>query len=303
MTNISKISAVLPLHISENDKSNSGDLIKILFSSLEKFAKPELFETFFIVCPKDQIPKISQLTEQWHNFTIKIIDEEDLIPELANYPTVGGWRKQQIIKLAIASIVKTPFYLTFDADIICTSPISVEKLIPGNKALLQQQERLTRAWWWGSSAHYININPNLNESGMDVTPAILSTQVCLNLVKHLENTGKCWIKRLLNPHRKYAWQRLNPRFKNQYSWTEYSLYYLFLEKNNEINTYHTICGTKEAPQRLLSNKNSVWNSTPFETWDPSIVFSNKDTSLFCVIQSNKNISPNVVWNRVKKYIT
>ena len=303
MTKKSKISAVLPLNINEMDKSNSCEITDILFSSLRKFSSPSLFDKFFLICPRDQVPTLSQYSSSWPELPLEIIDEERLVPEFTNFPTVGGWRKQQIIKLAIASLVKTPFYLTFDADVICTSPITEEILLPNNKALLQVHGREFRAWWWNSSAKYLNTNPNIKKPGMSVTPAILSTQVCLDLIQSLDNTKNGWVHNLLQPHKKFVWQRMLPWFKNRFSWTEYSLYYLFLEKNNNIDFYHSICDSEETTLRLLSNQNSVWNSTPFEEWDPAKVFSSNDKALFCVIQSNKNIPSDIVWDRVKKYIT
>jgi len=303
MTTTSKISAVLPININEKEKSNSCELLNILFSSLEKFSPPKLFDKFFLVCPKSQIKTLSKYIDNWPDLPLKLLDEEDLVPEFKRFPTVGGWRKQQVIKLAIASFIKTPYYLTFDADIVCTSPISEDILLPNNKALLQKQQRYTRTKWWTSSAKYLNTNANIDTLGMDVTPAILSTKICLDLIQTLNKNKLGWIHSLLSPHKKYAWQRILPWYKKRFSWTEYSLYYLFLEKNNNIEKYHSICGSNGISQRLFSNQNCVWNETSFDDWNPSIAFSEDDHGLFCVIQSNKNITPHIVWQRIEKYIT
>ncbi len=62
----------------------------------------------------------------------------------------GGWRKQQLLKIAIANLVENEFYLTLDADVICLKPLDESKLIINGKALLQYEQRAQHPKWWKS---------------------------------------------------------------------------------------------------------------------------------------------------------
>jgi len=51
-----------------------------------------------------------------------------LIPE-TKFLKIQGWYLQQLIKLAIAEHIKTDFYLTLDADVICVKPVYFSDLV------------------------------------------------------------------------------------------------------------------------------------------------------------------------------
>lgn len=295
-----QLSAVLPLKV-EPHKTNSYEVARNLFRSLVKFGGTGVFETFYIVCHGGhEALLLDEFDEFRENLSIKIIDEDALVPELSDYPDISGWRKQQILKLAISKLMNTPYFITFDADAICTHPISEQILLPEGKGLLHPVKDNTRKIWWTSSAAELGIRtPQVD--GMNVTPAILSTDVCKGLIRELDSK-KNWVHRLMKPHRKWSWKRLLlPWFKSTYHWTEYTLYYLFMYKHGLIDQYHITAGTASIPQTLVS-ANSVWKRTNFENWDPSLPFSNSDPALFCIIQSNKNIPPDVVWKKISDYI-
>ena len=46
-----------------------------------------------------------------------------------NYTFISGWHKQQLLKLACASVLRTPFYLTTDADLFYLAPVSALDLL------------------------------------------------------------------------------------------------------------------------------------------------------------------------------
>lgn len=298
---MSNLSAVLPLKV-EPHKTNSYEVAKILFQSLVKFGGSGLFERFYIICHGNHEKLLlTEFSEYVDSLKLKIIDEDELVPELSSYPDVSGWRKQQILKLAISKLVDTDFFITFDADAFCTHQISEGILLPNGKALLHPVKDNTRKIWWSSSAHELGIK-NPDTEGMNVTPAILSTAVCQELIKELDDVDRHWVHRLMSPHRKWSWKRLLlPWFKRTYHWTEYTLYFLFMHKHDLIDKHHITAGTSKTPQTLISS-NSVWKRIPFENWDPSKCFGPDDAACFCIIQSNKNIPPQEVRGRIESYI-
>ncbi|MDP6709648.1 MAG: DUF6492 family protein, partial [Alphaproteobacteria bacterium] len=106
---------------------------------------------------------------------------------------------------------------------------------------------------------------------------------------------------LMRPHRRRALHHLRPGYRRRYRWTEYALYFLYCRERGLLSELHTPAGSEEVPQTLISAA-SVWSETPFESWDPSLVFSDRDPSLFCVIQSNKEQDPAAIEARIAAYL-
>ena len=80
-----------------------------------------------------------------------MINEEDLLPALRDFPKCGGWYRQQLIKLAAANLVNTEFFLTLDADVILCKPLRLENLVRSGRALLHPADRHKHTNWWERS--------------------------------------------------------------------------------------------------------------------------------------------------------
>ncbi|MDF2179276.1 DUF6492 family protein [Aliiglaciecola sp. CAU 1673] len=295
-----KIGAVLPLKARGSYDVDDLNRTDILFTSLAHFGATGFLGPFFVVVPKDEVQLVNDKLAKWTQFDIRVVSECTVVPQLSNYPEMRGWRKQQIIKLAIAKLMPTRFYLTFDADVICLKPLSFDKLVIDGKALLQYEQRAQHPKWWKSSARLLSMSPVIGDPdvGMTVTPAILAVDICNKVM--LELTGKDgqhWVDELCSLH-----QPKNPRNWRisrflMLKWTEYSLYYLCALKHAMLDKFHVIAGTKEIPQRLL-----VHESHPYEQWDPAYSFSNRCPGLFCVVGSKSGLSPQTVLTRVGHFI-
>ncbi|WP_321298565.1 DUF6492 family protein [Marinifilum fragile] len=297
-----KLSAVLPLCIRGSYDIDDLGRTEILFKSLSVFAEPNLFDEFLIVCPSNEVEIIYNKCSKWQNLNVRVVSEEDLIPELKKYPHVRGWRKQQMVKLAAPRMLDCDFFVTFDADAVCLKHISKENLLPNGKAVLQYEKRSRHPKWWKSSSKILKMSLNIGdlEHGMTVTPAILSSELCnltaAEIEKHWRGKGT-WVDRLCRLHNPKSLSNWTPyRFKRA-KWTEYSLYYLTSLKLGLFNKYHVLAGTETTPQMLLSHETSV-----YEEWDEAKSFSNEDPHLFCVVGSKSGLDPELVWKRLKAFI-
>ena len=246
------IGAVLPLKVTGSYGVDDLNRAHILFSSLQRFAEPGLFSEFYVVVPAAEVEQVSSAFARWQSLGIQVISEDTLVPELAKYPKMRGWRKQQIVKLAIAAKMQAKFYLTFDADAICLKPLSAEKLIIDGKALLQYEQRAQHPKWWRASARILKMNANVGnpQLGMTVTPAILATDIVKSLMQQLTptSTKQSWVDWLCQLHLpKHPKNWLLHRFL-MLKWTEYSLYYLCAHKLGLLDKYHVTAGTAELPQ-------------------------------------------------------
>jgi uncharacterized protein DUF6492 len=127
----SAISAVLPLKISGwKGGRRSQDLWRsdILLSSLARFSKPGLFHKIYVAVPTDEEPAVRSSLLGCGLLPITAICEADIAPQLPAYD-VGGWVRQQVVKLAAASLVETDFYLTLDADVVLCKPLTLSDLV------------------------------------------------------------------------------------------------------------------------------------------------------------------------------
>ena len=295
-----KIGAVLPLCISGSYGVDDLGRTEILFKSLTTFMKTDFIDPFLVVCPDHEVSIVQEKLQKWTHLNIEVMSEDVLVPELANYPNMRGWRKQQIVKIAAAQVINRDFYITFDADVICLKPLSIESLIVDGKALLQYEPRAYHPKWWKASARILSMSPNVGDTsvGMHVTPAILSRDLALKLIDELEKSDKYqWADNLCKLH-----DPKNPRNWSIFrylklKWTEYSLYYLCAMKHNLLDKYHVTAGTAENPQLML-----IHDSHPFENWNVESSFELTNPGLFCVVGSKSRLEPELVWQTVSPYI-
>ncbi len=295
------ICAILPLRTQGKKYCSQIQRAEILLNSLRNFADPDLFKPLRIVTPNREVIQVKKNLNGWCDLHVEFVDEEELLPIFKQHRTASGWHKQQLIKLAGAISAPTSFILTLDADVICTKTTTEKNLVVNNRAIIQPARKAVHRQWWLSSAAILGINPDMEKPGMTVTPALLSKHICQSLTQHLsERYAMHWAEYLLS--------LLPDNLKNfcpgrwmKHRWTEYTLYYLHAVDRKMLNTYHIVAGTQEAPSKLIS-RNSVWNKTPFNHWDPAICFSASDNSHFTVIQGNKYIDPKFVWARIKPFI-
>lgn len=291
---------MLPLCIRGSYDIDDLGRIEILMRTLTAFSDPDMFGTFLVVTPPEEVDLVTEKCLKWPQFNMQVLSEEALVPELANYRHIRGWRKQQIVKLAVARIMPEKFYMTFDADVICLKPICYDDLIVDGRAILQYEMRAQHPKWWKASARILGMDPNIGDPtiGMTVTPSILATDLSKQLAEELTPPGGgSWVDVLGSLHnlKNPANWRLSRFLKLR--WTEYSLYYLCALKRGVLDSYHVRTGTSEIPQLLL-----VHESHPFENWDAAQSFSADSPGLFCVVGSKSGLEPQVVWEKIKDFV-
>ena len=289
--------AVLPL--TRRDISRAT----ILFRSLEKFF--DGLGTVLVVVPKEAEPATQELRFPTR-FKVDVRLELEMVPEFTDFPRVRGWYKQQLLKLAAHAHVSSPFYLTLDADVVATRPVSPDKLVRDGRAMSHVIPRDDHPDWYRQTARFLG--KPLCRTGIlhAVTPAVLSTDgvrhLATSMSKRFANAE--WSKALPGLRQRWARFRGGRGWRTYLlaglPWTEYALYYSFLELEGLYERYHL-----ESEDCIYDVEGSLWKSDASsfaDGWDPSALFTGHGPPYFAVLQSNMGIPPHKIAERLQPHI-
>jgi hypothetical protein len=272
------LSAVMPVKLSGDHDADNLGYSEILFASLRHFGVREALAEFLVVVRAREADRVADHARHWQDFPIRIVVEEAVLPAFRRRGRrhARHWYRQQIIKLHCASLVKTPFFLVLDPDVFAVKPFQMRAVMRKDRALLQPEGRAVHERWWLGSAQVLGVNARLDQGGISVTPAILSTRVCERLKNRIEaRHGKAWIDVLLG---------------TQADWTEYTLYFLTLENDFGVERFH-FWPDVSAGDRLHSAVN-VWSRDEFSgRFSIEQFFQPDNPGLFGIIQSSLQIPP------------
>ena len=269
-----KMTFVLPFTLKETGGgdwrhvSNTMALLRVrllLKSFLKNFRSNDLHK-FLIVSPKSELDQIKNLITQItpdHRF--EVLDETQVCTAVSSVidPRTGnidGWYAQQLLKLSAASIVETEFYTTMDSDIICPKPFALSSLVEKGRswtnietaddyrrlyvpkfAVFEEQIKTARMKAAEQLLRCEQAGPG-RETFYGETPVVLNTENVRNLCRHLSGAWK------------EEWSTRLARVKG---WTEYALYFRFLEWTGTISDHHRLAGCN----RVLDLERSIWHET------------------------------------------
>jgi hypothetical protein len=296
-----KVDAVLPLH-----PDNLGRAT-ILFRTLARNFEP--LGRLLVIVPDHALARMKPAIQ--NEIAAEVLVDSELVPEvkalnamakwfspgkaLLARRSFGGWYLQQIIKIAAAKMVSSPFYILLDSDVIVTRKVSAADLFIEGKAICTREKdpETHNDWYEATSKEF-----GFPDSGWryGVTPFLFSKEAVGSLIAFLDQ------------QRKHDWRdfpagilaRLNDSWRSylmrKRMWTEVSLYFQFLESRGRLEHYH-------APQAngLISSR-SIWTEDHLG-WldDPAWHESLPHGGPFLVVQSRLPISDTVVWDKLKCY--
>jgi hypothetical protein len=323
------IDAVLPL--------TGRDAIRavLLLRSLSRFITD--LGTLMIVVPDEQLASVRERIERSKvELPIRWVAESMLIPRL---PLIG-WYRQQLIKLAAAYALDSEFYLTLDADVVCTRSCNSLMLLPGGRARCnilffseivpvdkngRQSDSFAELRDWYSGAESVLGMKAVRDGVLhNVTPAVLSRRGVLEMLSHLDHRAS-WRKwsegvrdlRQRAPsaiYRLLAFLRLPPGngspFLSQRRWPPWFFWLAASIPWAEYATYFTYLEATgrfsdfhfESKECIYDIYRSIWWSTQtFEQWNPEPLFLGQGPPFFAVIQSNSGLSQDAVWAKLSPW--
>jgi Family of unknown function (DUF6492) len=290
MNSARRISAIMALKIKGRHYPHNIGRCDILFQSLRQFMDKELISEFLIIIPAEEEDEIRRHAENWKDFPIRLIREDKYLEkfkEFSKWYEVRPWHRQQIIKLFCAELVVNDYFIIFDPDMFATRSFGYNDLIVDGKALIQTEPKSDHIDWWESSAKVLGLPVLLNTPGLCVTPEILSKHACQELTRYISaKHQKTWNEVLLSMY--------------TINWTEYTLYWSYLEANGKLENYHVFL-PRLGGLKVHSEQN-IWLKNEYENFDFKRLFSEQNRGLFCTIQSNTSVTPQAIAKAIKPWL-
>ena len=300
------VDAVLPVTLKDLPRA------RLLLRSMH--ARFHCLGTLWVVVPAHQVQSTREGLADV-DLRLQIVAETDVVPELDRFGRMRGWFKQQLVKLAIADHVTSDFYLTLDADVLCTRHTQFDQLVTQNAQGVARAPVVllpdTHPDWYRSSLQVLGLTARREGLLHNVTPALLARSGVQALMGFLNDkaNNRDYNRGLRGLRQRAAMIRfaLAPRAHEapwriwlcaSTPWTEYALYYSFLEATDRYDLYHFDNDTA-----LYSAEDSVWyaDRKHFDRWDPKRLFEGDGPPYFVVVQSNTGIAPADVAKKVDPF--
>lgn len=239
---------------------------RLLLLSFLKWYDQTALAAFLIICPSSEVTAIADLLRSiTSDHRYKVISELEICPEIepavsGQIAGLSGWHIQQLIKISSCARIGSPYYVTLDSDIVGTRPITYESFIHNNRALTNvetaedyrrlyepqfaEAEIAIKSLRYAVSAGLLGYtrSPGLLSRFYGETPVILHTESVRALMENLAaRHGRPWFGALA--------KRLG--------WTEYGLYFQFLEKLGKLQDVCELAGCNT----VLDLDRSVWQES------------------------------------------
>mmetsp|Transcript_1620 Transcript_1620/g.4762 ORF Transcript_1620/g.4762 Transcript_1620/m.4762 type:complete len:408 (+) Transcript_1620:267-1490(+) len=323
-------------------------LLRNQLRTFAAFVEVDSFAAWLMVCPAQHLPALRAFLDGGLpdlppalDDIVRVVADEACAPELEprrfaalafnDAEFVSGWLKQQLLKLACAHLVTTPYYLITDADTFFLNPFSAGDLFHKQecegrsytvcdkehkisyRALSEMHDYVNgtqphgKALWVHNSAATLQLpspGPAVTRS-IGVTPQILSRSLVAALAAHLDRllAAEVWER---VTWRAYLVSRLTDYFslpkgeqlRGNTPWTEYNLYWVFAVHAGLWDRYHV-------HGQLQSVGANAWHSTEFDLWDPcaNSVVDAWNPGLWGTVQSvvkvkGRPVSGEAIWKKL-----
>jgi hypothetical protein len=266
------LAAVLPLKISGGHYEENIERTRLMLDSFELFLDFDEKLPIYAICVAGEIAEARAAFGQYEKTELVFVPEEEVVPGIGSHGAIG-WYKQQVLKLAFAAAGAAPFCLTLDPDIMLCRRLRVSDLVTDMRCFTSWMSKAEHPHWWTASADILGVGVDVERSGFNVTPQMLSRDIAASLASTL-STRLCasdpWLALLGVGTR----------------WTEYTLYSLHAEASGLLERYHR----SDLPdgRRLLGR--SVWKPENFSNYSLVDIHADREGAFFTVCASHTNVS-------------
>lgn len=294
----SVLDAVLPLLI---DDRGRRDLARaaIQAQTLRRFFNRNDLLRVHVVGRGEEIEVIARTLEPFATPWLQYFfwDERMGLGDLVRSPAVG-WYKQQVIKMAAPEWLGAPFWLTLDADVLCTKPVGVADLLPDGRALTQGEviddDPLLARRAVAVRSVLGNVSPPLSY-GMSGTPLFYAAPVMQAALSMIEfATARPWKEALLDTVLHAELQR-----RGEEGWTGNLLYHAAAVRSGLLRQYHALSGI-DTQQRI--HDGGIGSETRWSDWDAAAAFDRTTPGFFAVCNASTGVPPEFVAEKISPFL-
>lgn len=299
-------------------------IIKIQLPTFDKYLDLNSLDKFYVVSREKDLEVIkNKLNERYSHFPFEFIDERELCPQIEKFPLHQktphpGWIIQQLVKFELAKHIKTEHFMTFETDLFLTKKFDYQSLFNDDKLICSYFKSWDGTEWgrtpscepWYIYAtaliyegiEYLDLNSK-NDNVIDgntlklnrimgVSPQFLITKEVINMINHLEN------KYQMN----YIDLLLQTTNGHPNTWTEYTLYWIWLHKIGKMDEYYSYDTPYICFNELFTfNYRKGYADKYFSEFD-ELIMNNKQ-HYFNIVQSNiLDIKLDFVVDKLKKHL-
>lgn len=295
--------------------------------TMSHFFDSSSIKEFVLITPTKQASRLENFLQSFiighlPNMPVfTLITDDECAPDVRNATMKGpkpvpmpGWVKQQLLKLAAAGLMQTPYYMVMDSDVFFTRRFRAIDLFKvsqctelsmvcdshGQFAYQARNDEFPifsrnndQKEWMRATAATLKLHVPLDwRIAMGVTPQVFATDVPLQLSIFIQRRFRVtrWLQFLVDA--------LSESFTEAQGWklpfTEYNLYWIFAHHVGVWDDYHT--GTP------VLQGNAIWTMGHWNSWDTC-----KDTfeaehppgeGFFSLVQSRMQIDPAEIWGKI-----
>jgi hypothetical protein len=300
-----RFSFVLPVKLRSDSLSTDLDsVVSVAVRSIAVFFPRDLIDRFYVVAGASDLEAIEQRARREKlDLPFSFIDEIALCPSLGN-PDDGhagrgwqGWHKQQVIKIAAASIVDAPYYITLDDDVILTRHVQTRDLLSNERLAASYLPPAFHESWYRSCCEVLMCPPEAvlsSDRALGVTPQIVVTEIMRSLQSEIcrlwgtKDFGECLLELAgikipltARPSINRLFHRLTGRravrrgipadvVERCRHWTEHQLYWTFMKRNGLADKHYSADFPAMTAQGIWSDEQAgrvsieKWISSQFD---------------------------------------
>ena len=226
--------------------------------SIRKFSKLNLKKIIIVLNDSFSIAEMNNIKNIYYEIyknkvDVDIILGKKLIEE-KYLDAISGWRSQQVLKLKIHSLVKTPYYLTLDAKNHLIRQLCDKDVFKKDKPIVKAKPFLG-AMWDSSITNSkklfdVSLESEFDSYFVPTTPFMLVTEEVMHLEMFLESKEVSIYEAIC-----------------EYDATEYLLYYFYIARVKKIHVLYfheksensnSVCFFTKGPSRNKDlNKNLI----------------------------------------------
>lgn len=292
------LDAVLPLLI---DDAGRRDLARaaIQAQTFRRFFDRDELLRVHVVGRAEELPTIARTLQPYATPWLQYYfwDERVALGDLVESPAIG-WYKQQIIKMAAPEWLGVPFWLTLDADVICTRPVGVADLLPDGRALTQcdriEDIEIFSKWSVAVRAVLGSVAPPLSY-GISITPLIYAAPIMQSAYAMIEfANARPWKEALLDTK-----MHAELKERGEETWAENLFYHAAAVRSGMLRQYHALCGI-DTPQRIHGG--GMWDTERWHDWNVALAFDRSRPGFFEVCNSYTGVPPEFVAEKIAPFL-